>query len=329
MTRFLEVNVFSRRRGYRRRSANHSHRKEKLMVKSSLLLSLVCLLGFGTIASAQTSFYLMESPTDGVVRPIAGNSALLYVGTESSVDSFLVAAEDANGFSLVNVDVIGGAAFISSVDFGGPMALSASTMLLSTKGGNTATPNAPASRPAAEEDKPFVVIIHVDQPGEGGDRHPYEGNGITSDVDVGHTFIEVINGETGETTTVGLYPANRPGESGDGVGPWDPEDPGIIRDDSDHPWDVRHEIEITEEQYNEIIEQINEDRQNPPDYELNDCNCTDYVLDLLEDVGIVIESQEGTWPGGGGHNPGDLGEDLEDLGGERNPNPADGDGSSK
>lgn len=299
------------------------------MAKLSLLLSLVCLFTLATSASAQTSLYLLDSPTDGAVRPMAGNSALLYVGTESSVDSFSVAAEDANGFSLVNVDVIGGAVFISNVDFGGPMALSASTMFLSTKGGNTSPPTAPAPQPPAEEDKPFIVIIHVDQPGEGGDRDPYEGNGITSSVDVGHTFIEVVNGETGETTTVGLYPANRTGESGDGVGPWDPEDPGIIRDDSDHPWDVRHEIEITEEQYKEIMEQINEDRLNPPEYDLNDCNCTDYVLDLLDEVGIVIESEEGTWPGGGGHNPGDLGEDLDDLGGERNPTPADGDGSSK
>lgn len=299
------------------------------MAKSSLFLSLACIFAFTASANAQTNLYLLGAPSDGAVRPIAGNSALLYVGTESSIDSFSIGTEDANGFSLIDVNIIGGTALISNVDFGGPMALSASAMLLSTKGGNTATPNAPASQPATEKDKPFVVIIHVDQPGAGGDRHPYEGNGIPSNVDVGHTFIEVINGETGETTTVGLYPANRPGESGDGVGPWDPEDPGIIRDDSDHPWDVRHEIEITEEQYNEIIDQINEDRQNPPDYDLNDCNCTDYVLDLLEDVGIVIESQEGTWPGGGDHNPGDLGEDLEDLGGERNSNPADGDGLSK
>lgn len=292
------------------------------MAKSTLILSLLCLFATETLANAQTSLHLMEPPTDGAVRPIAGKSALLYVSTTSSIDSFSVATEDANGFSLINVGVIGGEVFVSNIDFGGPMGLTASTLILSTKGGNTPPPAPPASQPPAEEDQPFVVIIHVDQPGKGGDRDPYEGNGITSSVDVGHTFIEVVNGETGETTTVGLYPD-------EGVTPWDPESPGVINDDSDHPWDVRHEIEITEEQYNEIMDQIAEDRQNPPDYNLNDCNCTDYVLDLLKDVGIVIDSEEGTWPGGGGHNPGDLGEDLEDLGGERNPNPADGDGSSK
>lgn len=263
----------------------------------------------------------MHSPTDGAVRPIAGNSALLYVGTESSVDSFSVATEDANGFSLIDVHIMGGAAFIRSVDYGGPLALSASTMVLSTKGGNT-SPQTPTTMqpPAEEDDKPFVVIIYVDQPGDGGDRDVNEGT------DVGHTFIEVINGETGESTTVGFYPAEP-------VRPWNTEVDGEIRDDSNHPWDVRAEIEITEEQYNEIMEQINEDRQNPPDYDLNDCNCTDYVLNLLEEVGIDIETDPSDYPfpfGGDGRNPGNLGEDLvEDHGGERNEDSADGDGSSK
>lgn len=34
------------------------------------------------------------------------------------------------------------------------------------------------------------------------------------------------------------------------------------------------------------------------------------MLDVLAEAGIVIPSREGRWPGGGGHNPGDLGEDL-------------------
>ena len=291
------------------------------MAKSSLFLSLACIFAFTASANAQTNLYLLNAPSDGSVRPIAGNSALLYVGTESSIDSFSIGTEDSNGFSLIDVNIVGGTALISNVDFGGPLALSASTMLLSKTGGNTTPQTPPANEPPAEEeDEPFVVIIYVDQPGEGGDRDVNEGT------DVGHTFIEVINGETGESTTVGLYP-DEP------VRPWDTEVDGEIRDDSDHPWDVRAEIEITEEQYNEIMEQIEEDRQNPPDYDLNDCNCTDYVLDLLEEVGIDIETDPADYPfpfGGDGRNPGNLGEDLvEDYDGERNEDPAHGDGSSK
>ena len=81
------------------------------------------------------------------------------------------------------------------------------------------------------------------------------------------------------------------------------------------------------------MKQIEEDRQNPPDYDLNDCNCTDYVLDLLEEVGIDIETDSSDYPfplGGDGRNPGNLGEDfVENHDGERNEDPADGDGSSK
>lgn len=291
------------------------------MAKSSLFLSLACIFAFTASANAQTNLYLLGAPSDGAVRPIAGNAALLYVGTETSIDSFSIGTEDANGFSLIDVNIVGGTALISNVDFGGPLALSASTMLLSKTGGNTTPQTPPANEsPAKEEDEPFVVIIYVDQPGEGGDRDVNEGT------DVGHTFIEVINGETGEPTTVGLYP-DEP------VRPWDTEVDGEIRDDSDHPWDVQAEIEITEEQYNEIMEQFEEDRQNPPDYDLNDCNCTDYVLDLLEEVGIDIETDPADYPfpfGGDGRTPGNLGEDLvEDYDGERNEDPADGDGSSK
>jgi len=291
------------------------------MAKSSLFLSLACIFAFTASANAQTNLYLLGAPSDGAVRPIAGNSALLYVGTESSIDSFSIGTEDPNGFSLIDVNIVGGTALISNVDFGGPLALSASTMLLSKTGGNTTPQTPPANEsPAEEEDEPFVVIIYVDQPGEGGDRDVNEGT------NVGHTFIEVINGETGESTTVGLYP-DKP------VRPWDTEVDGEIRDDSDHPWDVQTEIEITEEQYNEIMEQIEEDRQNPPDYDLNDCNCTDYVLDLLEELGIDIETDPADYPfpfGRDGRNPRNLGEDLvEDYDGERNEDPADGDGFSK
>ena len=81
-------------------------------------------------------------------------------------------------------------------------------------------------------------------------------------------------------------------------------------------------IEITEEQYNELIDLIEDAKDDPPEYDLNDHNCTDFCLDLLEEIGAGITSQEGTWPGGGGHNPGDLGQDIEALGGIRNtPNP--------
>lgn len=56
----------------------------------------------------------------------------------------------------------------------------------------------------------------------------------------------------------------------------------------------------------------------PPEYDLNTHNCTDYSLELLKKIGIDIATKDGTWPGGGGTNPGDLGEDLKNIGGTRN-----------
>lgn len=290
------------------------------MIRSTLLLlSLVSLSASASSAYGQTGLHLLQPPQHGVLRPIAGHSALLYVSEGSDTDSFSVIAEDGGGSTWIDVHFVAGATFITNVDFGGPLALSARTLMSKPAGDGTSSTASDGSAPAGR--KPSVVIIYVDQPGEGGDRDPYEIEGL-SNVDVGHTFIEVINGATGDSTTIGLYPEGE-------VSPWEPASPGVIQDDTGHPWDIKYELEITPEQLDELLDEIKADQQNPPTYHLNDCNCTDYVLELLEEIDILIDSQEGTWPGGGGHNPGDLGEDLEALGGVQNPVAGQGDGSSK
>ncbi len=285
-------------------------------------------LTFTSVTNAQTDLYLMEAPSNGVVRPIAGNAAIMYVGTLGASDSFAFATEDENGISFVDVtlDSEVGVTHIVSTDFGGAVALGAISFALvseKSEGETAATPPTNGGENDAKEDekdKPYVVIIYVDQPGEGGDRDPYEG-GLLRPLDVGHTFVEIVNGETGESTTIGFYPDPADPDA-DGVGKGDPEDPGQIVDDSGHDWDVKAEFEITKEQYEELMEQIEKDRKDPPDYNLNEFNCTDYVLELLADIGIKIDSEEGTWPGGGGNNPGDLGEDLvQDHDGVRKPEP--------
>jgi hypothetical protein len=289
----------------------------EMLMRFVLFPALIC-LATAVSATARADIQIIEQPQFGNVRPNTDHSAMMYVGHGAGTDSFTVSTEDENGHSLIDVWMERGVVHISNLDFGGPLALAADTLQLSVKGAVTTFPPAVAEQPAAVEEKPFVVIIYVDQPGTGGDRNTWEG-GITG-IDVGHTFIEVISGVDGSRTTVGFYPADGPGEPGNGVSPIDPQDPGILRPDNNHPWDVRHSIEITPEQHETIIRNINEDRVTPPTYDLNDCNCTDWVLDVLAEAGIVIPSREGRWPGGGGHNPGDLGEDLVARGGTRNPN---------
>jgi len=185
------------------------NRKKKHMSRSFPLIA-IAVAFFASSAFGQTGLYLLDAPTDGAVRPTASNNAIVYVGTMSSVDHFTVATEDADGVSFIDVTIDNGEVSISNVDFGGPLAMRTSSLALTES-----DPTRPPPLEGAIEDDPYIIIIYVDQPGDGGDRDVSEG-GILTDADVGHTFIEVINGETGETTTVGLYPD-------DPVGPWTTE----------------------------------------------------------------------------------------------------------
>jgi hypothetical protein len=165
-----------------------------------------------------------------------------------------------------------------------------------------------------------IAIVYVDQPGKGGDRDTYEFNGL--DVDVGHVFIEVKDTDKKETTgQVGKYPTK-------GVSPNEPETKGEIKDDTGHKWDVKKEYKLTDEQYKKIKDYIKKQKKNPDKYHLDKSNCTDFVIDVMKKGNIKLPDTKGSWPGGSGSNPGDLGEDLAKKGGTRNSKPSSGGGGS-
>lgn len=269
--------------------------------------AVLLLASFGSDAKA-TEFSLVNVPSNGYVTEIPSGDGFAYYG-QGGADSFEIMSIDDNGMSITNVELDPSVGhFLTTVNFNGPIPSRVQTFAIQQEG-------------KAEKDEGYVVIIYVDQPGAGGDRDPYEGNGITSDIVVGHTFVEVTDGNTGTTVTHGLYPTG-------GVKPNSPETGGMVKDDTGHDWDVKYEIPVTKAEYEKIIKKIEEDKKNPPDYNLNDNNCTDWALCLLDEINKGIDSKEGTWRGGGGHNPGDIGEDLIPLGGTRNPTPGGGGDSS-
>lgn len=51
------------------------------------------------------------------------------------------------------------------------------------------------------------------------------------------------------------------------------------------------------------------------DFDLNNYNCTVFAIDTANQAGLGVPYTKGTWPGGGGCNPGDLGQDLIEMGG--------------
>ncbi|MDE0471460.1 MAG: hypothetical protein OXH57_05925 [Ekhidna sp.] len=43
------------------------------------------------------------------------------------------------------------------------------------------------------------------------------------------------------------------------------------------------------------------------------CNCTDFGIQYSKQAGIKLKDSYGSWPGGSGSNPGNLGEDIRKL----------------
>lgn len=151
----------------------------------------------------------------------------------------------------------------------------------------------------------------VDQPGAGGDRDTFEGNGITTDVDPGHTFIRLVKRNADGTVvdrTLGFYPAgavNNPLKKGSS------EADGRLVDDTGKHHEVMESRTIDEAAFKAGLEYI--DANHEARYNLDDYNCTDFAIGFFAAAGQPLPDTKGYWLGGGGSNPGDLGEDIRAL----------------
>lgn len=150
------------------------------------------------------------------------------------------------------------------------------------------------------------LTIYIDQPNSQS-RKAYD---IVHPTNVGHAFValkQIINGQ--EFTRVwGFYPNSF-------VTPLNPNSPGVFVDNEAHFYDISLTTSINAAQTYAIISDAMNNSGGT--YNLNTNNCTDYAIHVMELAGIFINPHSGTWPGGGGFNPGDLGEDIREL---NNPN---------
>lgn len=141
-----------------------------------------------------------------------------------------------------------------------------------------------------------IVNIYVDQPTENSSE-TWSGNAW--DPNVGHTFVSIE--QNGVSRVFGFYPS-------DGVNPYtDPTANSALIDDSGHPYDVKITIAVTGSQ---LAAAINYATHANGTYNLNTYNCTDFGIGMAAAVGVTLPDNNGTWPGGGGSNPGNLGQDI-------------------
>jgi hypothetical protein len=129
---------------------------------------------------------------------------------------------------------------------------------------------------------------------------PNPGSGDThSGTYVGHSFISIIQGNT--VCTVGFYPEEET------VNPLtNTTSDSILGNDGGNIFSVNVGVPITGEQLGNIINYISSASNST--YNLNTYNCTDFAIQVGNLGGIPLPDCYGSWPYGGGSNPGVLGE---------------------
>lgn len=157
----------------------------------------------------------------------------------------------------------------------------------------------------------YKVILYVDQPIAGTREKITDRHGNTNPiqiekgtVNVGHTYLTFE--QTNEDGSVirramGFYPTG-------GVKPLFPISQGVLNDDSGHEYDVSLSISVDHIQFFDLLYDCA--RGNSETYDLNGLNCTKWCTSKLRDIGVSVSETIGTWIGGSGVNPADLGEDL-------------------
>lgn len=144
--------------------------------------------------------------------------------------------------------------------------------------------------------KNAIITIYVSQ--------PIPNNSATHDGSVvGHTFVSIS--QNGSISVFGFYPAT------DDIYPiLNPSDPSAMGDDSNEHFDVS----ITKTVSGSTLQQIYNYSVNfPSTYDLNDFNCSDFGITVGNLAGLNLPEANGTWPGGGGSNPGVLGQYIRNM----------------
>jgi hypothetical protein len=149
----------------------------------------------------------------------------------------------------------------------------------------------------------YTVTLCVAQPILG-ERDSYS-SGI-SGVNVGHTFLTFQQNAGGVFTTrsMGFYPNGI-------VTPGEPRAFGSLNNDQGHIYNVSLTYTTTGTQFMNILNAFSSG--NSVNYDLNTNNCTTWALSALASGGISISTKQGSWPFGGGDDPGDLGEDIRNM----------------
>jgi hypothetical protein len=152
----------------------------------------------------------------------------------------------------------------------------------------------------------YTVTIYIDQP-KPGTREKWAWSDNGDKFSAGHTFIGLRKENTDGTAVeylVGYYPLNNDVSpiTGDVV------DTGGFRNNNSTAYDVSISYTVSAWQFNDALDYL--DNFPGTTYNLNTQNCSDVGVGCAAAIGRTLPDTFGTWSGGGGTNPADLGEDV-------------------
>jgi hypothetical protein len=166
-------------------------------------------------------------------------------------------------------------------------------------------------------DHTYTVQVCVDQP-EPGTRDPWDLTpgglqGSTNEsnmVNSGHSFLVLTENDQGNITTrnVGFYPSSSVVPTATGS-----YSQGVLNNDQAHIYNVSLTINVSATSFFNILNYTELGNNQGFYYNLFSNNCTTFVLNALQAGGVALSTTKGTWPGGSGDDPGDLGEDIRNM----------------
>ena len=163
-------------------------------------------------------------------------------------------------------------------------------------------------------DHTYSVEVCVDQP-DPGTRDPWgltpggsSGSSAADNaINSGHTFLVLTENDQGNITTrnVGFYPSGIVVPAGA-----EASSQGMLNNDQSHGYNVSLTITVNSTQFFNMLNYVSLGNNPGYYYNLNTNNCTTFVINAAAAGGISLPSTQGSWPGGSGNDPGDLGQDI-------------------
>jgi len=243
-----------------------------------------------------------------------------YNYSEDDPDNGVSSSEDLGCDTYFYVDGGGGASTASGADYGSLGGGGGNTgSSISLPGGDNVIANIndyiKCFTNIAGNEHLYQVTVCVDQP-DPGTRQPwgFTTNGATGSsfgsnpVDVGHTFLifTETSGSGTITRNVGFYPQTT-------VNPYYPTSQGQLNNDAGTNYNISLTVTLTNGQFFNMLNYITQGNNTGYLYNLNTNNCTSFALHALNAGDVDILSTTGSWPGGVGEDPGDLGEDIRSM----------------